>query len=769
MQERHRMPERTAGWQWLDWNALGSRSSRLSLMMSESSEGSSQLSYSTQMLHQANGNRRDCGYKHSSQGSDDVVHARVARSDTSDSIRDSIDKGWRTADNMPRIPTLNLALLDNRASIPLSSLGEQDQAPPPPMKVKHSQNDISPKVEDNGLGGRQLNRMKVRDIPNKMDVVAQLNRIQTQLERKLSTVRLEYQAGLTSSAIKGIQNKQSARKMFSIQTDDDSVSLHSGTTVDGHTSHKVVGPTTEAGPDNLNTIAATGISTTGVVDTITDKLGSVLNSVWSSDVLNNSGLGNVLDNVLGDGEEEPRQTYMPRKFVAPNWHTITNRNGKEPIGTANQRRSRREISIAGLRKASEAVNANLVNKVGELPKRGGNMYDELLVAGIIQREKDKEVVGGTGYCLDVGGDATNTQQGDTVVHLSNAVTQLDKTNDLGESVGKCSIQLSDSTESDYISTNIKTSVANVYSFVENIIGGGDSSHTATPQSNHRTNVSTRNMRYRQIWGNNSPIKNITQSGYATKVVQSGIKENQITGEAKESELKGQLRRRTVAKRHEYTVENGLGSSIVNSSGVVKGTDLVDTTCKVIPLSTSEMGEVDAMCRDNDTSNLIIDDGVVERNIDAAALTHLPTISGNSIKGLKDYSLEYLTALSKVNTKCALLNQREMEINNENIDANIKTNKTMVKPWFRNPLGEKAWTDKTKGTNRNGYVPEVDIDKVPDDTLQQHMEHIATYRLDLEEQERHNVLDPFYEYERAKQNKVPSDSDWAKYGRPVGRH
>ncbi|KAK2197685.1 hypothetical protein BdWA1_000688 [Babesia duncani] len=69
----------------------------------------------------------------------------------------------------------------------------------------------------------------------------------------------------------------------------------------------------------------------------------------------------------------------------------------------------------------------------------------------------------------------------------------------------------------------------------------------------------------------------------------------------------------------------------------------------------------------------------ERMVDRqhAILTHLPSASGATVKDLSSYSLDYLSQLSKVTEKCALLS--------ECMQQDDPGAPNSVKPWFRDPL------------------------------------------------------------------------------------
>lgn len=164
-----------------------------------------------------------------------------------------------------------------------------------------------------------------------------------------------------------------------------------------------------------------------------------------------------------------------------------------------------------------------------------------------------------------------------------------------------------------------------------------------------------------------------------------------------------------------------------------------------------------------------------RGVSFVGLTHLPSANGTSVKNLSCYTLEHLDKLSKVNTKCALLGesvtQKEgMGTHSDEYHRNIFN--VGVKPWFKDPLVEKMRRKHPPNNQYDCYIPSsIANDETHPiyDELPSYMENNATYRLDLDDRECHGVLDPFYEYEKIKQNKAPATSDWAKYGRPVHKN
>ncbi|EKX74307.1 hypothetical protein BEWA_043480 [Theileria equi strain WA] len=154
-----------------------------------------------------------------------------------------------------------------------------------------------------------------------------------------------------------------------------------------------------------------------------------------------------------------------------------------------------------------------------------------------------------------------------------------------------------------------------------------------------------------------------------------------------------------------------------------------------------------------------------------------------VKNISECSLDHLIKLSKVSEKYALLHDKIVSFGGENygnfttVGYNLShtenTNKCIPKPWFEYPLVEKLKPIKNDVYNvfndsRESKILPLEIDKYTKE-IEKYIHEQATYRLDIEDHDRHNVMDPFLEYERVKdENKDLQDTEWAKYGRPISK-
>ncbi|ORM39501.1 uncharacterized protein BXIN_2852 [Babesia sp. Xinjiang] len=641
------------GLRWLrrDLDDLaGSRSTRLSMQASQDGTSTSTIRYSTQCVHR------------SVQKPVDETNVRLHGTNLNGNPGYSPGIRQRTSsDKFPRIPTLNLALLDNRDSLPLSSLGEDDQDPPPQLQ--------------------QVPR-------NNEDIVAQLNRIQTQLERKLSTVRLQYQAGLSNTVIKGSDRKRTAR-MISMRTGD-SFSIDSASSINM--------------PDGLSS--------------------ALLRA--HTDLVRAAGAQQYKKNGIDAGIRTPsahrnvqiRGNLIPSHFVAPMWDNLveTSSMGEkttdsnythEHVGNRGLTiQSRPEISIAGLTRVPKLSSNSVDTAITAMTPKNryyGHKYDEHRVAGVLKHELVKPNPTDGAVTIDVSPKSVKSADGNGFIDRH---------------------------------------VANAYQFVEGLVNGNVKVDTSA-----------------------SGVVHCETKDVDANAGDHNIGENKRLG----------LQRHAFNPLGEIEAKNKLQNAMQRTTDKYVKDD--ESECyKVVSVSASDVEEVSKLYGSTHgdaaaDGRFTIESNIVERNIDGTALTHLPTISGNQVKAVAEYSLEYLNELSKVNSKCALLRHREVD---PITDSGSNLRKSSVKPWFRNPLVEKTWRERATTSKYDSFISNSDnaklkVDNVPDTDLRHHMEHIATYRLDLEEQERHNVLDPFYEYERAKQNKVLNNTDWAKYGRPKGRN
>ncbi|EDO07542.1 uncharacterized protein BBOV_IV011900 [Babesia bovis T2Bo] len=705
-------------WSWVYHNNdLTSKTGRLSMMPSEQTVSSS---------YNEHGNGNDI---------------QLISSGMSEMTLNSSDVRYTSSDDIPRIPTLNLALLDKRESLPLSSLGEHDQAPPPQFNVKMAKDET---------------------------IVAELNRIQSQLQSKLSTVRMEYQAGLTNSSLRGFDKKRTNR-MISICSDD-TVSLHSssseGVVHEGRfgipkafakytqpMTNKPEPNVTQNGstnnprrnvPHNLQYIinSAGGgtydpnenihgyypsrreISVAGLRKAASGDYTATPSRLINSNDYNNTvmGLRKAVSSDYTSVPSGPRNAITSeysstssgfRNAVSKNYNTMS-------VGPRNPASTDYSTSTPGLIKAMSDDYANTVTQLKmstPKPPRNIGMYNESILEDILKREKLKN--------------------------------DSDEQDDIQEAT---------STEKQQEESQISLITSNVYNFIEGFINTGNTSSssqsTKENEAPKRSNTSTRSMRCRQEAMRSEIEKqtNIQPHEYASTIV------NNSNGQ-----------QRALPQRHAYNaiVEQETKNMIYNAMyrGKAKSTHSEQSdedqcsSYKIVSVSASEVEEVSKLYGSNiDNLQDPRANKIVERNIDGTALTHLPTTSGNHVKAVADYSLEYLNQLSKVNSKCALLRQTETESINETRGVNgARMRRSSVSPWFKNPLGEKAWAQRAKSSNYDGFVTSNDeakvyVDPMQNMFLQEQMEQIATYRTE-DEKKTQKILDPFYEYERLKQNKI----------------
>ncbi|GIX62429.1 uncharacterized protein BcabD6B2_18640 [Babesia caballi] len=630
-----------------------------------------------------------------------------------------------SSEGVPRVPTLDLTVLGIRSSLPLSSLGEHDQAPPPEAPQGRPQ-------------------LRATD-----DIVAHLRSVQTELERKLSSVRLQYQAGLSSSVMSGSAKKRTARLLSMTLSSDESLSLCSSSSV----SQLAYGQ---------------------------DEGYSASNAV-----------GNVTE--TGRGHRLP----MPQRFVPPDWGAPMNgRNGlarerpSDPriqthkfydastptrgrVGTAS-------LKVAETKGGGRPPPARCLTMKGQ-NRRTTDVYNTRLLEGVVEHELAKTMDNASGNQDNSYGDHVElglATESDTRAELSETATpsKTDGSSPPNDFIGK--------------------QISRAYSFVDRLFNGktppedtaskppsatmrDGQGNTVVAKTHTRVGGNGRGLQYREGF---MPATLLQPSDAPSRVESPNTRQEELV-EARSRTGAGGLaaRPRAVDYSGSRSPRQGGGRHHDNTAEDTR-------SYEVVSVSGSEVEQVsklyDAPMRCTPSRMLGAEDTLVERNVDERALTHLPTSSGNHVKGIAGYSLEYLNQLSKAHSKCALLRHRELDTQGDGGYAKTGspgrrgTRGATVTPWFHNPLAEKAWRHRARKENSERFliIPnhagQTRCARQPDYTmdseLKRHMEEIATYRLDLEEHERHGVIDPFYEYERARENRTRCNTDWARYGRPLGR-
>lgn len=608
---------------------------------------------------------------------------------------------------IPCIPTLNLALVNGRQSIPLSSLGEHDQAPPP----------VAPKTP-------VANVESVRDI-----VVVHLNKIQSDLERHLSSVRMEYQIGLSNSVMAGSEKKRSAR-LLSMSSSDETYSVHSASAESG----------------------------------LFDKPSGFCSAVNEA--------------------RSPPSMYIGRQMthiIRPHGDHVSLANGKDPINTRNVVCDKSEYFVnipqPDSRHLSRPQNSfvfhdwagGLESGANSAPAEEGQV-PKPSISGTPHNRRKSHI-----YNADMVRDAINS-----VCAKDGPPGKAASRMQLGELEEKPSINLN--------TGNVKhqDSADSVGSQAEFVVDRSNGSTNIQQES-----ASVRESSDRRPDNSNQlfPDRSCTKRGALTRGM--GYCNDNLAG------LLTHYRRdaSNVDNQHEYCTvpDTDLNRHYEDSDSLYRGDGHrvpVDTlqrstvemphceedSYRVVSVNASDVEDIgreyDAACWAA-SSNPVENGNIVERSINDTALTHVPTISGDKVKGISAYTLEYLTQLSKVNSKCALLQDRELNASGIMKDDAPALAKTNVTPWFCNPLWEKMWRRRALKEQYASYLPRAQQQHGPepldDSELMYYIQQQATYRIDLEEYERHGIMDPFYEYERIRQNKILNDSDWAKYGRPVTKH
>ncbi|GBE60120.1 hypothetical protein, conserved [Babesia ovata] len=691
-----------------------------------------------------------------------------------------------SSDGIPRVPTLNLALLHTRTSVPLSSLGESDQAPPPQIKPQWQKKD---------------------------DIVGHLNEIQSQLERRLSTVRLEYQKKLSESALVGFAKRRSAR-MLSMRTDE-SISLHSESS---KRQDMVRRPELRGHSGAYN--AATAVNARGRQRNASPPRMAAgppprrpSGKVPSPD---HGKVGAPMTRYATFATAK-RGSRAPSRFVPPDWNALVNKETPDekdgpskqdnktaahatpsapPAQPDNILPAEALMRPPEMREARKPPPTSL--RLSSLHRKNENTYDVNLVNNVCRRATTKPVgpnmleratTAAMGKFEGVKESVINGFRRSQTSALLSRSAEENKDDVKPSMVTFKPFQSPTLSEQDLSSKTVTdegwpgSPLARAYSYVDRVIHGTSGNEAAEEKAQPVARPPSR-----QVAGGepapNQRDRNARSIRYLENIERAMPRpvasETRVEVET-ETGNEAPMRRQTTVtlrRRDTYTVDaeqirDKLRAAAEPASESSEDDD--NTSYQVVSVSGSDLEEVSGQYEQPEQQRpFIINENMVERNVDAASLTHLPTISGNHVKGIAGYSLEYLNQLSKVNSKYALLRQRELdasvEMGNTSGFGHQASLRTSVKPWFRNPLAEKAWRKRANGAKYASFIPNArHVEHTTDAALKKQMDQLATYRLDLEERERHGVMDPFYEYEKAKQNKTLIDSDWAKYGRPVGKH
>ncbi|CDR94733.1 hypothetical protein, conserved [Babesia bigemina] len=688
-----------------------------------------------------------------------------------------------SSDGIPRVPTLDLALLHARPSASISSLGEHDQAPPPQVKPQE----------------------------HKADIVGQLNAIQSQLERKLSTVRIEYQKKLSESAMVGFARRRSAR-MSSLQTDE-SISLHSESSF----REKVDQRPESRGYSGAHNVAAI-VNTRGRQRNAPPPRmaagGTPRRPSGEAPNQDKAEIGAPITRYATFSTAKCG-SRMPSRFAPPDWNALIRHYVKKDTNGSPKQHNKSEtrqapplppaqpdnsLPSAALTRPPEARDARMPPplRFNPLHRKNENAYDVDLVNKLCRRAPTNPVGPATlgrtntttiGKFEGARDSALNDarRSNTAALLLCGAGKDKEDANISLVTFPPTSPTLSEQDLSSKTVTDdgwVRSPIARAYSYVDWIFQGtGENEESRSDEQRVSQPPSP------QVAGGDSALdkrypsmRSLRYPDHVEGAMPRPTAPRPRVEAGTDTGNEGAMRRQTTAplrRRDTYTVNTNqirekIRALASHVSEPPSDADDDDTSYQVVSVSGSDLDRASGQYGPPEQQQTFsLSENVVERNVDAGLLTHLPTMSGNCVKGIAGYSMEQLYRLSRVNSKCALLRHGEpdapAEMGNTSGFGHPSSLRTSVTPWFKNPLNEKVHRERARSAKHAAFIPNAQqVEDIADADLKNLLDQIATYRLDLEEPERHGVMDPFYEYEKMMQNKTLASSDWARYGRPAGR-